>query len=473
MKNQMNWKIVAGFAGLNLTVSALAANEGVTSASSSDSSEIEQLKQQIQELDQKVRVLERDREVDQDNVAAVAKTEPTVVIGPNGFTMNSPGSNFVAQLHGVVQLDSRSFFGDGGINGADGFLLRRARPIFTGTVFHDFDFNFTPDFGGSTVQIMDAYVNYHYDSALQLQLGKFKSPVGLEQLQADPFLLFNERSLVTDLVPNRDLGVELHGDLHSGVVSYAAGIFNGGTDYNGTTVNTSFQNDEAFEGRLFFQPLKSSSVNALRGLGFGVGGSYMANHPQASSSTGLTPGYTTDGQQKFFTYASGVDASGAAWRVSPQAYYYYGPLGLMAEYAISDQQVALAKTAADLDNTAWEISGSWVLTGENASYNGVTPLHPFDPRNGAWGAWQLVARIEGSDVDGKAFKDGFASPKTNADGATAWSVGLNWYLNQNIRANLSFSHTSFSGLAANGSSTAGVVAAQDENVLFSRLQLAF
>ena len=115
--------------------------------------------------------------------------------------------------------------------------------------------------------------------------------------------------------------------------------FNGGTDYNGTTVNTSFQDDKAFAGRLFFQPWKNSDVNALRGLGFGVGGSYQANHPNTNTATGLTPGYTTDGQQKFFTYNSGVNANGAAWRVSPQAYYYYGPLGLLAEYVISDQLV--------------------------------------------------------------------------------------------------------------------------------------
>ena len=109
-------------------------------------------------------------------------------------------------------------------------------------MFHDFDFNFTPDFGGSTVQILDAYLNYRYSPELQLQAGKFKSPVGLEALAVGPVTTpFNERSLVTDLVPNRDLGVELHGDLFGGAVSYAAGIFNGAPDYNGTTVNIGFR----------------------------------------------------------------------------------------------------------------------------------------------------------------------------------------------------------------------------------------
>ena len=461
MKIKLNWKLIAGLAGINLAFTSLAASD----------QELDQLKQQIQELDQKVRVLEREREIDQDNVATAAKAAPKIVIGGNGAVFSSGDSNFVAQIHGVAQLDSRTFFQDGGLNGNDGFLLRRLRPILTGTVFHDFDYNFTPDFGGSTVQVLDAYMNYRYSPALQVEAGKFKSPVGLEHLQADVNLSFNERSLATDLVPNRDLGIDLHGDLFDGVASYALGVFNGASDYNGTTVNTSFQDDKAFAGRVFYQPWKNSSVSALRGLGFGVGGSYQANHPATNTATGLTPGYTTDGQQKFFSYSAGVNAGGAAWRVSPQAYYYYGPFGLLAEYVISDQQVASAAKSADLQNTAWEISGGWVLTGEEASYNGLTPRHPFDPRQNQWGAWQLVARYGGLNVDGKAFQDGFASSAKNADSATAWSVGLNWYLNKNVRADLSFSHTVFGGFT--GVAAPGTVPAQAENVLFSRLQLAF
>src|SRR5208283_5389417 len=110
-----------------------------------------------------------------------------------------------------------------------------------GTVFRDFDFLFVPEFGGgtpgsasaaTTPSIYDAYVNYRYSPAFQIQAGKFKSPVGLEHLQADVNTSFNERSLATDLVPNRDVGVELHGEAFGGVVSYGAGIFNGAPDYS-------------------------------------------------------------------------------------------------------------------------------------------------------------------------------------------------------------------------------------------------
>ncbi|HLX96668.1 MAG TPA: porin [Verrucomicrobiae bacterium] len=494
---KLNQLILTAAVGAQFVFPALAADG--TATNSTEAAEIEALRQQVQaldqkvqsleqqreaeppavadtnqeqihELDQKVRILARQHELDQEDAAAAAKTRPLVKLDASGFTLSSADTNFVISLHGLIQLDSRTFFNDHNLVNS-GFLLRRARPIITGTVFHDFDFNFTPDFGGSTVQILDAYLNYRYNPELQLEAGKFKSPVGLEALQSDAYGFFNERSLVTDLVPNRDLGVELHGDLFGGAASYAAGLFGGVSDYNGTTVNTDSDNDKAFAGRIFLQPWKTTDVGALKGLGLGVGGSYESDR---NGAAGLTPGYTTDGQQKFFTYSAGVIANGQHWRISPQGYYYYGPLGILGEYVISDQEVSRTTAplgSADLRNKAWEVSASWVLTGEDATYTGVTPRHPFNLHTGGWGAWQVVGRYEELNVDNNAFSAAlpFAASTTSASSAHAWSAGLNWYLNRNVRLNASFSHTLFSGYA--GATPA--VPAQAENVVFTRIQLAF
>jgi phosphate-selective porin OprO and OprP len=419
---------------------------------------------QVQALDQQVRVLARQRELDQEAATTAAKSQPRLSVGANGVAFSSADTNFSLGLHGVLQMDSRTF-PDDGHTGSDSFILRRARPILSGTVYRDYEFMFVPEFGGSTVQIMDAYLNYRNRPELQVQLGKFKPPVGLEQLQSDPVTTFNERSLVSDLLPNRDVGAELHGDLFGGVASYAAGIFNGAPDYNSTTANSDSDNNKAFVGRVFLQPWKTSDLSALRGFGFGVGGSYESDR---NSASGLTPGFKTDGQQTFFAYTNGVGANGTHWRISPQAYYYYGPFGLMGEYAVSDQEVTRNNVSADIRNTAWEVTGSWVLTGEDASYNGIKPRHPFDPRNGQWGAWQLAARYAELNVDNAAFPF-YANPKTSASGAQAWSAGINWYLNANIRVNASYSRTTFDG----GTGTGATVTKQPENAIFTRVQLAF
>src|SRR6185295_4504477 len=113
------------------------------------------------DLEQKVKILERKGELAEEAAAEKTKSAPlVVVIDSGGFQARSADTNFVFTLRGVLQVDNRTFFEDGNIQGNDGFLLRRARPIFQGTVYRDFDFLFVPEFGGSTPQILDAYVNY-------------------------------------------------------------------------------------------------------------------------------------------------------------------------------------------------------------------------------------------------------------------------------------------------------------------------
>jgi phosphate-selective porin OprO/OprP len=451
-----------------LVVGGLAGSQTVRADATTDA--IEELKQQIQQLDQKVRVLERQKELDVEASDAKAKEAPKITIGNAGLSAASGDSNFVFQLHGLLQVDNRTFFNDHdnhgkSIQGNDTFLLRRARPIFSGTVYKDFDFNFTPDFGGSSVQIFDAYLNYRYAPWLQLRAGKFKTPVGLEELQSDPYTSFNERGLPTSLMPNRDIGFQLWGDVANGRLSYAAGVFNGVGDGR-NTANADFEDHREFAGRLFFLPFKGTKLTALQNLGFGVGGSWGNTF---SNATGLASAYLTDGQQQFFTYTNGVVANGDHWRLSPQGYYYWGPFGLLGEYAISNQKVSKGAASARLENTAWQIAGCWVITGEDASYAGVTPKHPFDPRNGHWGALQLAARFADLNIDDNAFPI-FANPGTSASEAKAWAVGLTWYLNKNIRVNTSFSRTTFEG---NINPKAATVTRQPEEVVFTRLQLAF
>jgi phosphate-selective porin OprO/OprP len=475
---------------------------------------IQRLERRIEELEQKVKSLESNQvpatvrpEVSGEATKkpaepqatqpeeSQAKAGPTLALGDRGFVMSSANSNFVVQLGGVLQVDSRTFFNDSGTVGNDGFLLRRARPVLQGTVFHDFDFLFVPDFGtannggnGGTApspQIYDAYLNYRYSPALQFQAGKFKAPIGLEQLVADRDLLFNERALPTDLVPIRDLGLELHGDLFGGAASYAAGIFSGVGDARNSSLSD-YQDNKAFEGRLFFRPFKSMKDSVLAGFGFGVGGSFQAM--QGTNTAGLPnttggslPGYATVGQQQFFAYnptnGAVVVADGQHWRISPQGYYYYGPFGLLGEYIISDQQVTLSgagpQPVARLAHTGWEVSGSWVLTGEDAAYaGGVVPRRPFNPHVGNWGALQLVARYSQLDIDRDAFPF-FSDPATSAHSAHEWAVGLNWYLNRNVKVSTSFSHTIFGGAGATGTTVPASVTQKPENVLFTRVQLAF
>lgn len=437
-----------------------------------------------QELDQKIRVVERNNELAAEAAEARAKDVSRISIGSGGVVLSSPDTNFVLKLRGLVQVDSRTFFDDSPYSeGNDGFLIRRARPIFEGTVFRDFDFLLTPDFAGNAATLVDAWINYRYRPELQLRAGKMKGPVGLENLQSDAVGSFNERSLANDLVPTRNIGLQLGGDIAGGIASYAVGVYNQDGDYR-NPANSDFNDNKEFAGRIFLQPFKNSNADGLRGLGFGVAGSWadltFSANGLPNTTGGTLPGYATTGQQQFFAYNALVQADGPHWRLSPQGYYYWGPFGLLGEYVISDQGVYNTATLgrANLHNTAWQAAAQWVLTGEPASFTGVTPKHSFDPRIGNWGAWQVVARVSQLKIDNDAFPI-FSNPDISANEALAWSVGLNWWLNKNIRILTSFSYTTFEGGGTINPAIPGTlvppgtVTSQDEKVFFTRIQLSF
>ena len=61
----------------------------------------------------------------------------------------------------------------------------------------------------------------------------------------------------------------------------------------------------------------------------------------------------------------------------------------------------------------------------------------------------------------------FANPSTSANQANSWTLGVNWYLNSNLKLVVNYLHTSFEGGAAAGADR------ESEKALFSRLQVAF
>ena len=149
-----------------------------------------------------------------------------------------------------------------------------------GTFNSIYDFRFTPDFAGGRTFILDAFVAARLKPWAVVTAGKFKVPVGLERLVSANDLRFIERAFPTSLVPNRDLGMQLGGDIAGGVVNYSVGYFNGVSDggsSDGNTPTPDAENDTKgdWAARVFFQPFLNSDNFALRGLGFGVAGTYV------------------------------------------------------------------------------------------------------------------------------------------------------------------------------------------------------
>lgn len=445
---------------------------------------------QLETQQQHIRVLERKLELNDEAARAAAASTPVVKAGPKGFSIASRDGENVLKLRGLLHFDGRHFLDDNTAETADAFLLRRVRPTIEGTLNGIYDFRFTPDFAGGKTIILDAWLAARIKPWAVVTAGKFKVPVGLERFASSGDLRFIERGFPTSLLPNRDLGVQLGGDLAGGAFNYSFGYFNGVSDGTSTDSNTptaDAENDTRgdWAARVFFKPFLNSDNFALRGLGFGIGGTYVDS--TGNSTTSLLPGYRTPGQQSFFSYRSttaaagttpvvnGTFADGERLRITPQAYYYLNSFRVLGEYAQVSQDVTrVTPTAgtrsASLDNTAWQVQLAWFLTGEDQAFKGFTPSSVFSLADHTWGAFELVARYHELDIDDDAFTggaDSFANPASAASKASAWGVGVNWYLNQNYKWSLNYDVTSFDGGAADGADR------PDEKALFTRFGVNF
>jgi len=251
-------------------------------------------------------------------------------------------------------------------------------------------------------------------------------------------------------------------------------VFNGLPDGGSGDIETA-DNEKSFAGRVFALPFKHTEVAALQNFGIGLGSSY-------GFEAGSTPSFSTFGRQKFFSYTSGagtkaspnVAEGGAHLRLDPQGYYYWGPAGFYWEYAISSEKfrrdAGAPPSFAWLENKGWNVAATWFLTGETNGYsNPPAPLHPFRWNGSGFGAWELTARVGGISLDKAAFP--LYAANSQAQNATTWTAGLNWYMNKNVKWIFEYDQTSFG--FDSGKAAAGSVAFQPEKVLLTRLQFAF
>jgi phosphate-selective porin OprO/OprP len=384
---------------------------------------------------------------------------PTVgMSSKDGLTVQSQDESVRMNLSAYLQADARHYGADTNHDGTDAFLLRQVRLVFTGTLAGRFDFNITPDFGGGQTVLQDAFLDARFTPALRLRIGKFKTPFGLERLQSETTLAFMERALPTDIVPNRDLGLQLHGALAGGIAYYQVGLLDGVVDGG---INDADANDaKDLAARVFLQPFMKKAASLFRGLGLGMA---VTNGRQA----GPTPSYKTVGQLTFFAFAPGVAADGNRTRLSPQASYQRGALRFTGEWVSSRQR--FRKLATELQtgrNRSWQATTSYVLTGEAPVQGVITPRQGFDPPRGHWGALEVGARYSWLEVDDAIFRSGYADITRSARRAQGFGVSASWYFTRLVKYVVNYDRTSFLGGAATGNRN-------PENALFFRAQVGF
>ena len=189
--------------------------------------------------------------------AAAGAQKPAAGAAGKGIEIESADGEVRLRLRGYLQFDGRWFLAEAaGGRATDTLVVRRARPILEGTVHGRFGFRIMPDFGGGKTELTDGYLEARFSKAATLRVGKFKPPVGLERLQSATDLALVERALPTDLVPNRDVGIQLGGGVAAGRLEYALGIFDGVVDGGSGDLDSADAKELA--ARLVWRPLARS-----------------------------------------------------------------------------------------------------------------------------------------------------------------------------------------------------------------------
>lgn len=243
-------------------------------------------------------------------------------------------SGYAQALYRYCELDSQN----------DSFSLPRVRLKFDGHLRPELAYRIQIDVAASADILRDAYIKYTKYPSANIIVGQTFIPFSEEQLYPTPDLEFIDRTLVTSRFSyDRDLGIQLQGELFDKKLAYGAGVF------NGAGRNTTDNNDDKdIVGRIVVSPLKGKNV-LLEGLSLGAAFQY-GSQPQIEN---------TEGDRTVF---------GALVK------YEYNKLKAQSEYLFRRQEQITG--LSDKDGDGWYIMTAYYLLPE---LQGAVRYEQYDP----------------------------------------------------------------------------------------------
>ena len=177
-----------------------------------------------------------------------------------GLPFQTEDEEFGVQFHLESQIDARIWGQRDQLPGNSGLFLPRQRIFFDGNITKRIEYEFSINRGlGGTVNILNAFINLHFNDRFELKFGRFFTPFTYDQYAISNYWLPTpERSVFTTNVGlGRQIGLMGWGYLFDKRLDYAAGIFNGsrnsfeslnnGVDFVGFLNTRPFQESESLE----------------------------------------------------------------------------------------------------------------------------------------------------------------------------------------------------------------------------------
>jgi phosphate-selective porin OprO and OprP len=373
--------------------------------------------------------------------------------GP-GFQLATEDDRFSLQIHYESQIEGRVWEQTNVIPANSGIYLPRQRIFFNGDITPLVEYEFAINRGLGGINVLNAFINFHFDDEFEVRIGRFFTPVLYEQYAVSNYwLLTPERSLfATNLGLNRQFGIMPWGYLFDKQVDYAFGVFNGSRNsfenLSGGIECCSYLNARPF------QECDALSFAKFLNIGGSVGFGHQDQPPSpaslrigAGSPDTNTPGPAT---VPFLTSNPGVVEQGGRVVGSAHTAYFFKGLSLLAEcdFGFGDYASLAHPSEVRLPFSGYYAAAGYFLTGEEVEQRTrVKPLKPLVPVNKddprGFGAWEAVARVSEIHMSDKVFSSGFADPSIWSNSATTTEVGMNWYWNEYLKFYLFWLHGEF------------------------------
>jgi hypothetical protein len=303
--------------------------------------------------------------------------------------------------------------------------------------------------------LYQAFAQLNVADFLSLRVGKDWIPISYEQRGSTAALETVFGGYTAKLLPTITWQARLTGSAWKGALEYDLGLALPSLD--GQIEYQAFANSSDFDGygRIFARPFKNTEIDALKGLGLGIGG--YRGRRNGAAPTGANAytlqlvNYSSYGAQAAFSWGPGVFAQGPVTKIAPQADYAVGPLAIEGDYLYSDQTVFLnQRYSAKIE--AWNIVANVIFTGENAIPWGLySPNHPVN--EGGVGTIGFAARYSAYTVHQDVFYNHLAAiGAASADGlfhnasarrADTLVLGVNWYPIKGAKLAVDYGYTTY------------------------------
>ncbi len=328
--------------------------------------------------------------------------------------------------------------------------LRRGRLPFE-FKFDDFQVNLTPDFGGSpdgSPTLYEASLNWLPIKPLTVTLGYFNPWMTLADSTSSNDFLFLERPSIVEAARNIAGGDARAsaGARWTGNRYFLAGYLTGGS-YGSQRPDLAQPQQTGATLRLAGRPVATDDMD----LHLGLSGSEAFRIQRTAGGQSLTvsdrPELRIDQNRLIST---GPLSARSAYTYGPEFAIRWRNLMLQGEYiriGVARTDGGGASPTPGLGFSGGYAEASWVVTGEprrysstSASFGSPKPERPFSPRDGGYGAFELVARYSHIDLNDKVSR-GLPAVRTGGvygGRQDIYAVGVNWYPNEHLRLMLDY-----------------------------------